>query len=121
VLSLRLRRVLEMIESQPVRSVSELAEEVQISPAHLQRLFRREVGVHVHEVIVEHRMQRAALLLSTSQLPIKEIAFSAGYEHHSSFVRAFQRRFGRAPKRYRERNGDSGRDCLRQGEPAVKD
>lgn len=97
----RLRRVLDMIESQPSRSVSELAQEVHLTPAHLQRLFKQEIGVHVSDLIVEQRLQRAAGMLSSSDRPIKEIAHSVGYEHHSSFVRAFQRRFAQSPKHYR--------------------
>jgi len=97
----RLRKVMEMIESQPTRSVRELALEVHLSPAHLQRLFKHETGVDMSELITERRLQRAAQLLADSDLQIKEIAYAVGYEHHSSFVRAFQRRFALPPRRYR--------------------
>ena len=97
----RLCRVLEMIEAEPGISVRELALEVRLSPGYLQRLFKHEAGVHIHDVIAEHRLQRAAQLLSGSDMPIKEIAYAAGYQHHSSFVRAFQRRFGQTPRDFR--------------------
>jgi AraC-like DNA-binding protein len=100
----RLNKVLQMIESQPACSVSELAIEVQLSPAHLQRLFKQKTGKHLSDLIGEHRLQKAARLLSSSDLPIKEIAHEVGYEHHSSFVRAFQRRFEQSPKYYRQQN-----------------
>lgn len=38
----RLNQVLDRIEAQPACSVSELAIEVQLSPAHLQRLFKQK-------------------------------------------------------------------------------
>jgi transcriptional regulator GlxA family with amidase domain len=98
----RLRRVLEKIESGPLRSVSELAREVRLSPAHLQRLFKQETGVHISALLSENRLRMAAHLLSTTDMEIKEIAYLAGYQHHSSFVRAFQRRFRQAPKDYRQ-------------------
>lgn len=98
----RLQRVVEMIESGPSRTVRELAFEVHLSPAHLQRLFKHETGGDVSELLAERRLQRAAHLLSGSDMPIKEIAYAVGYEHHSSFVRAFQRRFAQAPRRYRQ-------------------
>lgn len=98
----RLRRVLEMIEAQPSISVRELALEINLCPDYLQRLFKREAGVHIRDVIAERRLQRAAQLLSASDRPIKEIAYAVGYQHHSSFVRAFQRRFGRAPRDFRQ-------------------
>lgn len=98
----RVRKVLKMIESQPCCSVRELALQVRLTPDHLQRLFKQETGVHVRDLIVEHRLQNAAHLLSSSDLSIKEIAHTVGYEHHSSFVRAFHRRFDQSPRRYRQ-------------------
>jgi transcriptional regulator GlxA family with amidase domain len=97
----RLRRVLERIEAGPPQSVSELARGVRLSPAHLQRLFKQETGVHISDLLVESRLRNAARLLSTTEMEIKEIAYLVGYQHHSSFVRAFQRRFHQSPKQYR--------------------
>ncbi len=97
----RLRRVLEMIESEPSRSVRELALEVRLSPAHLQRLFKQRTGVLIGGLVAEARLRRAAELLSASNMLIKEIAHAVGYKHHSSFVRAFHRRFALAPGSYR--------------------
>jgi transcriptional regulator GlxA family with amidase domain len=101
----RLQKVLDMIESQPPRSVRELAREVHLSPARLQRLFKLETGVDVSEALAERRLQQAAHLLAASDMQIKEIAYVVGYEHHSSFVRAFQRRFALSPRLYRQQEG----------------
>ena len=98
----RLRRVLDLIEANPASSVRELAELVSLSPAHLQRLFKRRLRVNIRDLLVEQRLQSAARLLTSSDLPIKEISYRVGYGHHSSFVRAFQRRFSLAPKHYRQ-------------------
>jgi transcriptional regulator GlxA family with amidase domain len=97
----RLRKVLQRIEAGPPQSVSELARGVRLSPAHLQRLFKQETGVHISDLLVESRLRNAAHLLSTTEMEIKEIAYLVGYQHHSSFVRAFQRRFHQSPKQYR--------------------
>ena len=97
----RLCRVLEMIEAEPSISIRELALEIDLCPDYLQRLFKREAGVHIHDLIAARRLQRAAQLLSASNMPVKQIAYTAGYQHHSSFVRAFQRRFGEAPTDFR--------------------
>lgn len=99
----RLRRVLQVMESQPAQSVHELAREVSLSPAHLERLFKRETGTHLRDALAEKRLQRAQHLLVHSNMEIKEIACAVGYRHHSSFVRAFRRRAGESPKRYRQR------------------
>jgi transcriptional regulator GlxA family with amidase domain len=93
--------VLERIETGPPQTVGELARAVRLSPAHLQRLFKQETGVHISELLSESRLRNAAQLLATTDMEIKEVAYLAGYQHHSSFVRAFQRRFGQSPKAYR--------------------
>ena len=98
----RLRRVLERIEAGPPQTVRELAQAVRLSPAHLQRLFKHETGVHISDLLAESKLRNAARLLSTTDMEIKEIAYLAGYQHHSSFVRAFQRRFRQSPKEYRQ-------------------
>jgi transcriptional regulator GlxA family with amidase domain len=117
----RLSKVLRLINSQPACSVSDLALEVQLSPAHLQRLFKQKTGLHVRDLIGEQRLQKAAHLLCSSGLPIKEIAHAVGYEHHSSFVRAFQRRFAQSPKYYREQNHEACGDSLQFDEKAAAD
>ena len=97
----RLLRVVQSIESTLPRSVRELAQQDHLSPTHLQRLFKQETGVHIRDVLTERKLTAAANLLTTTDMEIKEIAYFVGYQHHSSFVRAFQRRFGQSPKRYR--------------------
>ena len=97
----RLLRVVQSIESTLPRSVRELAQQVHLSPTHLQRLFKQETGVHIRDLLTERKLTAAANLLTTTDMEIKEIAYLVGYRHHSSFVRAFQRRFDESPKRFR--------------------
>jgi len=97
----RVLKVLKRIEDGGLHSVGELARGVRLSPAHLQRLFKQETGVHISDLLTERRLSTAAHLLATTEMEIKEVAYFVGYQHHSSFVRAFQRRFRQTPKRYR--------------------
>ncbi len=99
----RLRRVLETIESEPSRSIRELALEVSLSPAHLERLFKQETGMRLRDLQAEQRLRKAAHLLSATNMPIKQVAYAVGYKHHPSFVRAFRRRFAQTPRRWRQR------------------
>ena len=99
----RLRQVLEMIESDPSCSIRDLALKVALSPAHVQRLFKQQTGLQLGSLLAERRLQKSVELLTVSNLSIKEIAHTVGYSHHSSFVRAFQRRFAQSPKHYRLR------------------
>jgi two-component system response regulator YesN len=93
---------MRMVESGPTRTIRDLALEIHLSPSHLQRLFKHETGVSMGEWLGEQRLQRAAQLLEKSYLSVKEIAHAVGYEHPSSFIRAFERRFTQAPARYRK-------------------
>lgn len=108
----RLRQVVEMIESEPACSIRDLALRVSLSPAHLQRLFKQQTGSQLGSLVVERRLQKAAQLLTLSNLSIKEIAHAVGYRHHSSFVRAFQRRFAQAPKHYRSQDDKASVDII---------
>jgi AraC-like DNA-binding protein len=98
----RVHRVLDMVESGTTFMIRDLAAEFHLSTSYLQRLFKHETGVRLGEWLSEQRLQRAAYLLSSSYLSIKEIAHAAGYEHTSSFIRAFERRFRQPPARYRK-------------------
>jgi transcriptional regulator GlxA family with amidase domain len=68
----------------------------------LQRLFKQQTGISMAEWLSEKRLQRAARLLANSYMSVKEIAHTVGYEHVSSFIRAFERRFAKPPARYRK-------------------
>jgi AraC-like DNA-binding protein len=100
----RVLKILEMVEAGTTFAIRDLAAEFRLSPAHLQRLFKSETGICMGEWLSEQRLQRAAYLLSNSYLSIKEITHAIGYEHTSSFIRAFERRFLQAPARYRKQN-----------------
>ncbi|HEY6329054.1 MAG TPA: helix-turn-helix transcriptional regulator, partial [Blastocatellia bacterium] len=80
-----------------------------------------KTGLRVSGLIGEQRLQKAASLLSSSDLAIKEIAHAVGYEHHSSFVRAFHRRFAQSPKYYRRQNYRAGSDDSQLVERAAAD
>jgi AraC-like DNA-binding protein len=100
----RVLKILDMVETGNTFGIRDLAAEFRLSPAYLQRLFKNETGICMGEWLSEQRLQRAAYLLSNSYLSIKEITHAIGYEHTSSFIRAFERRFQQAPARYRKQN-----------------
>ena len=98
----RLAQILRKVESGSLRTVTELSLEFNLSPAYIQRIFKQQTGVRLGEVLAEQRLARAADLLANSYMSVKEIAHAVGYEHASSFVRAFQRRFTQPPGSYRQ-------------------
>lgn len=98
----RIRKVIQVLKEDPSRTLPELAHNCEISNSRLSHLFKREIGTNVKNYRMDCRLQVAAALLLSSAAPIKWIAFSAGYQHASSFVRAFKTRFGSSPACYRK-------------------
>lgn len=98
----RVQKIFELVESGTTFAIRDLAAEFHLSPAYLQRLFKHETGVRLGVWLSEQRLQRAAYLLSNSYLSVKEITHTVGYEHTSSFIRAFERRFQKPPARFRK-------------------
>jgi AraC family transcriptional activator of mtrCDE len=63
-------------------------------------------------ILRDLRMRQAALDLTTTSAPVDVVAYNAGYESRSSFVRAFRRAYNVDPSQYRQRvknrEGDRG-------------
>jgi AraC-like DNA-binding protein len=97
----RIRRVIRVLKENPTLTLPELAYACQISMSRLSHLFKHEIGTNVKNYRLDCRLQVAAALLLSTGTAIKEIAYSAGYQHTSSFVRAFKTRFGSSPASYR--------------------
>jgi AraC-like DNA-binding protein len=91
------------IETEIPHSVRQLAQEVNMTPDHLQRLFKLETGLRLRTLVTERKLDQAAHLLSATDVVVKEVAYTVGYSHPSSFVRAFRRRFGESPSQFRQR------------------
>jgi len=105
----RVRKVLQKIASDSPQKIQDLALECNLSESHLQHLFKESTGLGLGRLLIEKRMRRAAELLEQTDLSIKEIAWTVGYEHTSSFTRAFERHFREAPRCFRQRQQKSGR------------
>lgn len=105
----RLQKILEMIESGKPCTIQALAEQFNLSHSRLQHLFKQETGMSLGHLLTQQRLHRAAHLLTHSNKRIKEIAHAVGYEHASSFIRAFERHFAKAPRLFRQTtNGKTG-------------
>jgi AraC-like DNA-binding protein len=101
---IRLRKLLQLIEADPLGTIHDWALAFNLSHSHLQHLFKQATGIGLGHVLTEKRLQRAAQLLASTNMSVKEIAIAVGYEHTSSFTRAFERRFEQGPRRYRRQN-----------------
>ena len=99
----KLQKVLAYIEdklAEPV-GVRELATQVHMSPFHFARRFKQAVGTPPHAYITHMRIERAKRLLSTTSLPLLEVATRVGYRTQAHFTGVFHRYVGTTPRAYR--------------------
>jgi transcriptional regulator GlxA family with amidase domain len=97
----RLLRVLSALAHSLDLNVRDLAALVNLSPSRLSRVFRCATGARLGDLLIELRLSKAAELLECTDEPVKCIAAAVGYNHSSSFVRAFSGRFAANPRAYR--------------------
>ena len=102
-----LRRVVEAIHDDPTRrlSLARLAEITGVHPSHLARTFRSAYGVSLGRFARNARLDSAAMALSTTRLPISQIALDAGFADQSHFTRAFKHLRGMTPAEFRTQRG----------------
>jgi len=81
----------------------ELAAYVYLNPAYLSRLFKKETGLSISDVIIQERLQKAKQLLEETELKITDIAEQVGYTSLGSFSNLFKRVVGVTPQQYRAR------------------
>lgn len=75
-----------------------------VSISHLTRLFKEYTGLTPNEYIIQIRINKAMLLLSTSNENILEIAYGVGFKSLSNFYKCFKDNTNCTPKEYRKRN-----------------
>ena len=82
-------------------TVADLADVACMSPAHFARSFKLTTGRCPHEFVSRIRLTLAKRMLADHQLPISDVALSAGFSSQSNFARAFRDATGMTPRDYR--------------------
>ena len=99
----RIRKILQAIDSKPSETIQDLSRLVNLSSSRLSHLFKAQTGWNLNSFLWNRRMDRAADLLRSTELRVKEITDYAGYGQTPSFDRAFKKKFGSSPTCYRNR------------------
>ncbi|MCD8230395.1 MAG: response regulator [Clostridiales bacterium] len=82
-------------------SVGSIAEIFFVSPNYFSRLFKRTTGIGCNEYIVSKRIEKACMLLETTNLNTGKIAMLVGYNDTNYFSMTFKKHCGVSPTRYR--------------------
>ena len=86
-------------------SLKEIAEASGLSAPYFSTIFRDEMGENLSSYLNRLRVEKAAVLLITSNTSISNIAASCGFEDQSWFSKIFKSFTGFTPGKYREQGG----------------
>lgn len=88
-------------EFQRELDLDDVARRVATSRRQLQRAFAESGSTSFRTYLGEVRMRRAKELLADGSLPVRDVARRVGYRQPAQFAKAFRRRFGAPPSRFR--------------------
>lgn len=96
-------KVIDYIERNAEEEISldRIAENIGYSKFHLNRIFTEETGSAIYQYLKARRLTLAAEKLVTTEKPILQIAYEAGYDSQQAFTIAFKQVYLHPPKTYR--------------------
>ena len=101
----RMKRVLEYIHAHISDSieVEQLASVACVTEPYFIKLFKREFGFPPVQYINKKKVERAQLLLFTTDKAVKEVAYMLGFSDQNYFIRLFRKHTDTTPQEYRRR------------------
>lgn len=94
------KKVIEQGLFDPDLSTKGIAGKLRLSVNYVRTTFRTATGDSISNHITRLRIDRCKELLKTSNLPVKEIAHSAGFRNYNYFFTLFKKQTGRTPQEY---------------------
>ncbi len=85
-----------------INHVNDIVERHFISPATLNRWFRKYIRISPREFIEAEKLAQAARILATGE-SVTEACLQAGFSDCSHFIALFKKRFGETPRKYKQR------------------
>lgn len=83
-------------------TLGDLASAAYLSPAHFNRIFRRQIGIPPVEYLSGLRLQTARRLLLSTSLSVTDVCFEVGYTSPGSFTTRFTQLAGLSPRLLRQ-------------------
>lgn len=85
-------------------SLQQIASSAGLSGSHLKALFRRSLGMPIHQYVIRRRVERAALMLHQGRNTISQIAIETGFAHQSHLAMHMRRILGVSPSEFARRS-----------------
>jgi len=82
-------------------NIEDIAAAIHISSRYMYKLFMSELGYSPKQILTKQRIDRAAHLLTTTEMTICEIAHQVGYSEQSQLSAAFRYSYGISPSSFR--------------------
>lgn len=83
--------------------MEELATDVHLSEKHLCRKFSAAYGMPPQKYLLKVRMEKARAMLESTELKVKEIAYSVGYTSQLHFSAMYKAYYGAPPTQHRKK------------------
>lgn len=93
-------------------SVATMAQRLSVSPRHFARLFRTRTGTTPAKWVERVRVDKARLLLETSDYPIDKVATESGFGSVDTMRQSFHRVLGISPSHYRTTQLEHSADAI---------
>ncbi|MDR3139536.1 MAG: helix-turn-helix domain-containing protein [Treponema sp.] len=97
-------------------SLQEIADASGLSAPYFSTIFKEEMGENLSAYLNRLRAEKAAVMLTETDIPLSEIACICGFEDQSWFSKIFKSFAGVSPGKYRENGGDGGNFHPSEGE-----
>ena len=82
-------------------SINTLATLCDYSEYHFMRFFKKHIGLTCIQYINNLRLEKASILLTSSNMPITDISLDVGFDNLSYFNKLFKRKYKLTPKEFR--------------------
>ena len=98
------REILSYIDRKYINKISlkEISDNFHMSEKYFSRYFKNCFKITFVEYVNSVRLEKAASLLSTTDLSVTEVALQCGYTNISYFIRSFKKVFGTSPHVFRK-------------------
>ena len=83
-------------------SNTDIATEFGYHSFYLNRVFKKTMGITLHQAVLNEKVQVAKRLIKSSNLPISQVALEVGFLDRSQFCTIFKKQTGYTPLEYKK-------------------